>query len=106
MARRARGRGSSRGGRNRYAWHGFYQPVLIVPPDVNNDLFILYDPIDDDHQEEAVLKRIRGEFYVQNTNASGAIIGFGIFLCERDSVGSILNAPSPRSPNKFDIEAN
>ncbi len=103
---RSRGGRARSGGKNRYAWHGFYQPTLIVPSDTNTDVFVLYDPIDDDHQEEVVLQRIRGWIQFQNTSTSGDNVGVGMYLARRDAAGAMTSDVDPLGNTAFDIEIN
>ncbi len=101
MARRAAG------GKNRYAWHGFYQASALTPADTALDLFVLYDPIDADHQEEVVLERTIIHFQCHNPDTGGSTrIGFGLYLVEFDSAGVLTSDVDPLGVSAFDIEAN
>lgn len=105
MARRSRGR--PRGGRRpRYSWHGFYQFALITPSDTAQDIFVMYDPIDDDHQEQVTLERIRGHITFSNTTTSGDQVGVGIYVAERDAGGAMASDVDPLGVTGFDIESN
>ncbi len=106
MARRVFRRGGRSGGKVRYAWHGFYQPTLIVPSDTNQDIFVLYDPIDDDHQEEVVLQRVRGWLQFQNTSTSGDSVAVGLFSAERTGAGALASDLDILGATGFDIENN
>ncbi len=102
MARRSRS-----GGKNRYAWHGFYLNASIEPADTTLDVFVLYDPIDSDHQEEVVLERTIVHFQCSNTATAGTgRIGFGLYLVEFNAAGTITSDMDPLGTTGFDIEAN
>ncbi len=101
---RSRGRRSGGGGKVRYSWHGFYQPTLIVPSDLLQDQFVLYNADDADHDEEVVLQRIRGWIQFQNTATSGDSVGVGIYMVELDNAGAITSDVDPLGNLDFDIE--
>ncbi len=101
MARRARG------GKNRYAWHGFYLNSPAIPADANNDIFVLYDPIDDDHQEEVVLQRVVLHYSIAMVSAAvTSQYGIGVYLVRRDDAGSMVSDINPLGTTAFDIEQN
>ena len=106
MARRRTAGRARSGGKNRYAWHGFYLPGLEVPSDLLQDVFVLYDSDDADHQEEVVLERIRGRIQFQNTATSGDGVGVGIYLVELDNAGGMTSDVDPLGTLSFDIENN
>ncbi len=93
-------------GRVRYSWHGFYQETPLTAADTAQDIFILYDPIDDDHQEEVVLERIRGTITTQSQAAQATTTSMGLYVAARDAAGTIPNPPDPTGVTGFDIEAN
>lgn len=102
--RMARGR---KGGKPRYSWHGFYMNNPISPSDILTDVFVLYDPIDSDHQEEVVLQRTIIDMAVVNSDtvASGNI-GFGLYLANRNSAAAMSSDIDPLGVTAFDVEAN
>ncbi len=105
MARRHGARG--RPGRVRYSWHGFFMNTPLAPSDILRDIFVLYDPLDADHQEEVVHERTIGTMWVRNPNTSvESVIGFGIYVVNADDTRTVLNAPDPLGISAFDIESN
>ncbi len=105
MARRARG--ARRPGKVRYSWHGFFMNTPLAPSDTLRDAFILYDPLDNDHQEEVVHERTIGTMWVRNPNTSvESVIGFGIYVVNADEARTIVLAPDPLGIAAFDIESN
>ncbi len=82
----------------------------ICPPDTSNDVFVLYDPIDADHQEEVTLERIRGLMQIGNDGTDstngGVRVSWGIYLATRNAAGAMTSGIDPRGVTAFDIEAN
>ncbi len=79
----------------------------LTPSDTALDVFVLYDPIDDDHQEEVVLQRTILHFQCSNPSTSaGGRIGFGVYVVQRDISGGITSSVDPLAIGAFDIEAN
>ncbi len=102
--RRSPGR---RPGRVRYSWHGFYLAVPQLPADVLNRVFILYDPLDDDHQEEVVHERTILHVSYRNPNeTTDSEVGIGVYLARRDSAGAMVSDIDPLGVSAFDIESN
>lgn len=105
MAQRRRARGS--GGKPRYSWHGFYQIAATSPGDALIDVFKLYDPIDDDHQEQVVLQRVVGHVQCENPATAGeGRIAMGVYLATRNAAGAMTSDIAPLAITGFDIEAN
>jgi len=104
----ARGRGhmARRPGRVRYSWHGFYLFTPLIPPDIFQDIFVLYDPIDDDHQEEVVLERIRGTITLRSESTNSTTHAMGLYIANRNAGGTFPNPPDPEGVAAFDIESN
>ncbi len=91
----------------KYSWHGFYQPTLLAITTQSNHIFALYDPIDDDHQEQATLVRVRGFYTIIGSEAAiDSAIGMGIYYAQRDSAGTLTTDIDPIAPDSFDIESN
>ncbi len=106
MPRRSH-RGSGRRLRRKYAWHGFYQPTFSNVTSQALLVFVLYDPIDDDHMEQATLVRVRGFYTIKSTEVSiDGNIGMGIYYAQRDAAGAITTDIDPAGNTAFDIESN
>ncbi len=99
-------RRSAARGRVRYSWHGFYLPTPSQPGDTLNDVFVLYDPLDDDHQEEVVHERTILHYTVVNPSATTAVFGIGVYAARRDSAGGMVSDIDPLGNTAFDIESN
>ncbi len=107
MPRRMARRSGRAGGKNRYAWHGFYMATPLTPADTIEDVFVLYDAIDDDHQEEVVLERTIIHMQCSNPNTSaGGRIGFGLYLGTRNNAGAMSSDINTLGVSAFDVEAN
>ncbi len=95
------------GGKNRYSWHGFNMSSPSTPADTALDVFILYDPLDNDHQEEVVLERTIIHFQCRNSDTTSfGRIGMGLYVVELNEGGTITSDADPLGIAAFDIEAN
>ena len=78
-----------------------------IPADAVNRIFVLYDPIDDDHREEVVLERVILQYdvyQVGTTSTDG--IGLGVYLARRNAAGAMVSDIDPLGFTRFDIESN
>ncbi len=106
MARKRSRGGSRQAGRVRYSWHGFYGPTPNSVA-ITNEVFVLYDPTDADHQEEVVHERTIFDWSMKNNATAGAVeCGLGIYLVEFDAAGAMTTDIDPIGNTAFDIESN
>ena len=104
--KRRKGRTGRGAGRVRYSWHGFFGPTPNSVA-ITNEVFVLYDPTDTDHQEEVVHERTIFEYAVKNNATAGAVqVGLGIYLVEFDAAGAMTTDIDPIGNTAFDIESN